>query len=48
MEKKIFWLLVVVVGTVLDIALPFWLGAVLTLPLIVVCWWVVYKSGWFE
>jgi hypothetical protein len=46
-EKKIFWLLFIVLGLVMDVALPLWWGVALTLPLGVLCWWVAYKSGWF-
>jgi hypothetical protein len=48
MEKKIFWLLFIVLGLVMDVALPLWWGVALTLPLGVLCWWVAYKSGWFS
>ena len=26
--------------------LPLWWNLALTLPLLVFCWWVVYRSGW--
>ena len=48
MEKKIFWMLFIVLGLVMDVALPLWWGLALTLPLAVFCWWVAYKSGWFQ
>ena len=48
MEKRIFWLLFIVIGTVMDIALPIWWSLALTLPLLVLCWWVSYKTGWFS
>ncbi|HZE23665.1 MAG TPA: hypothetical protein VE054_06715 [Blattabacteriaceae bacterium] len=47
MEKKIFWLLFTVLGAVMGLLLPLWWNLALTLPLLVFCWWVVYKSGWF-
>jgi hypothetical protein len=47
MERKIFWLLFIVLGTIMDIALPIWWALALTLPLAVACWWVAYRSGWF-
>jgi hypothetical protein len=46
MEKKIFWLLFTVLGAVMGLLLPLWWNLVLTLPLLVFCWWVVYRSGW--
>jgi hypothetical protein len=48
MEKKIFWLLFTVLGAVMGLLLPLWWNLALTLPLLVLCWWVVYRSGWFE
>jgi hypothetical protein len=48
MEKKIFWLLFAVLGLALDLILPIWWSLALTLPLLVLCWWVAYKSGWFQ
>jgi hypothetical protein len=48
MEKKIFWMLFIVLGLVMDVALPLWWGLALTLPLAVFCWWVAYRSGWFS
>ena len=48
MEKKIFWLLFTVLGVLMGILLALWWNLALTLPLLVVCWWVVYRSGWFQ
>jgi len=48
MEKKIFWLLFIVLGLIMDVALPLWWGLALTLPLGIFCWWVAYRSGWFS
>jgi len=47
-EKKIFWMLFIVLGLVMDVTLPIWWALALTLPLAVLCWWVAYKSGWFS
>jgi hypothetical protein len=48
MQRKIFWLLFITLGLVLDFALPLIWGIALTLPLALGCWWVAYRSGWFE
>lgn len=48
MEKKIFWLLFTVLGVVMGIFLPLWWNLALTLPLLVLCWWIVYRSGWLN
>jgi hypothetical protein len=47
MERRIFWLLFIILGLAMDFALPIWWSLALTLPLLVLCWWVAYKSGWF-
>ncbi len=47
MQGKIFWLLFVVLGVLLDILLPWQWSLALTLPLLFFCWWAVYRSGWF-
>jgi hypothetical protein len=48
MQRKIFWLLFIVLGLIMDFTLPLWWSLGLTLPMLVACWWVAYKSGWFE
>jgi hypothetical protein len=47
-DKKIFWLLFTVLGALMGFFLPLLWNLVLTLPLLVLCWWVVYRSGWFS
>jgi len=47
MEKKIFWLLFTVLGLVADVVLPLGWAIAVTLPLLLLCWWIVYRSGWF-
>lgn len=46
-ERKIFWLLFTISGLALDLLLPIYWSLALTLPLLVLCWWVAYRSGWF-
>ena len=48
MQKKMFWLLFFVLGLVLDFSVPILWSLILTLPLLVLCWWIAYRSGWFE
>ncbi len=47
-QKKMFWLLFFVLGLVLDFSVPILWSLALTLPLLVLCWWIAYRSGWFE
>lgn len=48
MERKIFWLLFITLGLVLDLTLPIVWSLALTLPLLILCWWVAYRSGWLS
>jgi hypothetical protein len=48
MERKIFWLLFITLGLVMDFMLPLVWSLALTVPLLIVCWWVAYRSGWFS
>jgi len=47
-QRRIFWLLFFTTSLVLDFTLPILWGVLLTLPLAIACWWVAYRSGWFE
>ena len=46
-EKKIFWIVFIVLGLVADFVLPIWWALVATIPIAVVSWWVAYRSEWF-
>jgi len=47
MQNKIFWTLVLVLSLVADFVLPLMWGLVATIPIILVSWWIVYRSDWF-
>lgn len=47
MERKIFWLVFVILGLLADFLLPFWWAVGATLPIIFISWWVAYRSEWF-
>ncbi len=47
MERKIFWMIVAVLGIVADIILPVWWALFSTIPIIFFAWWVAYRSDWF-
>jgi hypothetical protein len=47
-QRKVFWLLFLTTSLLADFTLPLIWGLVLTLPLLVLCWWVAFRSGWFE
>ncbi len=47
MQKKIFWLLFMVLGVIADLTLP-WMWALLaTFPILFLSWWIAYRSDWF-
>ncbi len=47
MERKIFWLLFIILSLIADLCLPLLWGLLATIPIVVLSWWVAYKSGWF-
>jgi len=48
MQKKIFWLTLTLLSLIVDLSVPLWWGIVLTIPIVMLSWWVAYRSGWFE
>ena len=47
MEKKFFWLIFGVLSLMADLLLPFWWAVLATFPILLLSWWVVYRSEWF-
>ncbi len=47
MQRKIFLLLLIILSLVADIYLPLLWGLLATIPIVMLSWWVAYKSGWF-
>jgi len=48
MERRIFWLVVFVLGIIADFTLPIWWAVGATIPIFMIAWWVAYRSDWFE
>ena len=48
MQKKIFWISFTVLGVMVDFALPIWWALLSTIPIVFLCWWIAYRSDWFE
>ena len=48
MQRKIFWVLFMALGTIADIVFPLMWGLILTIPILFLSWWIAYRSGWFE
>jgi hypothetical protein len=47
LQKKIFWMLFMVLSLVADFALPLIWGLLATIPIALISWWVAYRSEWF-
>jgi hypothetical protein len=47
MQKKIFWVSLAFFGLIADFTLPFIWAVLATLPIVVLSWWIAYRSGWF-
>jgi hypothetical protein len=47
MQKKIFWAAFAVLGLFTDLVLPFWWAVAATIPVLLLSWWIAYRSGWF-
>jgi hypothetical protein len=47
LQKKIFWMVFMVLSLVADFALPLIWGLLATIPIALISWWVAYRSDWF-
>ena len=48
MQRKIFWLLFLGLSLLADFVLPLLWGLLATIPIILLSWWIAYRSGWVE
>jgi len=48
MQKKIFWLSFAGLGLFAELLLPSWWALAATVPILVFCWWLAFRSDWFE
>lgn len=48
MQRKVFWISFTALGLLADVVLPLMWAIVITLPLLFLCWWLAYRSEWFE
>lgn len=46
MKTKLFWVIFLILSIVADIYLPIIWGLLATLPIAILSWWIVYRSGW--
>lgn len=47
MQRKIFWIIFMLLGLLADLMLPFWWAFGATIPIVVIAWWIAYRSDWF-
>ena len=47
MQKRVFWMLFLLLSLAADFVLPLWWGIAATLPILFLSWWVAYRSDWF-
>ncbi|MDT7540456.1 MAG: hypothetical protein QOE33_360 [Acidobacteriota bacterium] len=47
MERKVFWMMFILLGLFADIMLPLMWGIIATIPIVILSWWVAYRSEWF-
>ena len=47
MEKKIFWLVFILLSLIADFTLPLMWGVLATIPILLLSWWIAYRSDWF-
>ncbi len=45
LEKKIFWLIFIGLSLLADVFLPFFWSMAATVPIVMLSWWLVYRSG---
>jgi hypothetical protein len=47
MQRRIFWLSFGILSIIADLALPLLWAILATLPIVVLSWWIAYRSDWF-
>ena len=48
MERKVFWISFIILGLLTDLLLPLVWALILTIPIMIFCWWLAYRCDWFE
>ena len=48
MQRKVFWISLTISGLCADAILPLMWAIISTVPILLLCWWLAYKSDWFE
>lgn len=48
MQRKIFWMSFLLLGFAADLILPLAWSIAATIPIMFLCWWIAYRSDWFD
>ena len=48
MQKRVFWISFLLLGLIADVSLPLIWSIIATIPIMFLCWWIAYRSDWFE
>ena len=48
MQKKIFWATFIILGLIADMVMPLMWSIIATIPILVLSWWIAYRSEWFD
>lgn len=48
MQRKVFWISFTALGLLADVILPLMWGILAAIPLLFLCWWLAYRSEWFD
>jgi hypothetical protein len=46
-QAKIFWATFIFLSLIADFSLPLVWGLIATIPIIILSWWIAYRSDWF-
>jgi hypothetical protein len=47
MQRKIFWIIFLLLDTIAGFELSIWWALFSTIPIVFISWWIAYKSDWF-
>lgn len=48
MQNKIFWVIFTVLSLITDFTLSFMWSLIASVPILVLSWWITYRSGWLD
>jgi hypothetical protein len=48
MQRKVFWITMLLLGLLADLSLPLMWSVISTIPILIFSWWLAYRTDWFE